>query len=433
MTPTDLESRSWWLVRWRIFRAPSTAPDGRFWAIAEITCASVTLTTLAVAVAALIAGTFMALPWWVHGWPLQILLAGSVGYGTNFLAVQMLFKPKDPFTGVPMRWIWRQGLIPAKQEEIAAVVGEEVATKLLTPEAIVDEMADIIEVALEDRETVERLQAAVQPLVQKHLPEILRRFLPETLAAVQAALEESLPTDRLKETILQIIDDWFKTPRNRDALVDFLLAFFKERTDEIVALLKTALKRYKKSSGWRDLTISTGTAARLIDWRDYERALRRQLKRPKSRRWATNIVADFSREVHALADRLLKEEWLSQIKTRTGEMALGSIEELAEQSLVPRITGLLETDRFRRYVLDDLIPYAKPKLVDWIKDGHMTPILERFDVQGRVQSAAASLEVEELEIMANRVGALHLGAIQVLGYGLGLMAGVLLALLGTVR
>ena len=70
------------------------------------------------AVTVIITNEFVAVPQVFKAWPLQILLAGAVGYGTNFLAIQMLFKPrKCHLNPYPLRWIWKQGLIPAKQVE----------------------------------------------------------------------------------------------------------------------------------------------------------------------------------------------------------------------------------------------------------------------------------------------------------------------------
>jgi hypothetical protein len=167
--------------------AHGASRDVRAWALAELICAALTLATLALALGALAASPWVRLPAWITSWPMQILLAGAVGYGTNFLAVQMLFKPRAPVTWWPMRWVWPQGLVPAKQQEMARVVGEEVAGRLLTPEVIVEEMASLVEAAFADEATVRRVQDAVLPLLRRELPAFLRRFLPEGVEAVRDA------------------------------------------------------------------------------------------------------------------------------------------------------------------------------------------------------------------------------------------------------
>lgn len=55
----------------------------------------------------------------------------------------------------------------------------------------------------------------------------------------------------------------------------------------------------------------------------------------------------------------------------------------------------------------------------------MPLILEKLDIQGRIQSAVDKMDVAEFHGMINEVAAQHLGAIQVLGYLLGAAAGAL--------
>lgn len=421
----------WFGARWRIFRAPGTATSGRTWALGEIVCATLTIATLTLAVGAAIARfSGVALPWWLSSWPLQILLAGSVGYGTNFLAVQMLFKPREPFESIPMRWIWRQGLIPAKQQEMAIVVGEEVATRLLTPESIVDEVAQLIEVAFDDPPTLERLQAGAVPLLKNQVPAFIRRFLPEALVLVQEALQESLPADKMRGLILDIVDGWFAEEANRVALRNFILQFLRARTPMLVDLVKTAVKRYKKKGMMRSFGIGMGESTGVLNWKAFEKTLKLQLDRPKSARWAESVIDQLRDEIRKLADQIIREEWLESVRSSAGELALQAIEDVAETAIIPRVAALLESEDFRHYVKEELVPGLKPRVIEWIKDGHLAPVLDQFNVKGRVTVAAGAMDVQDLENMANRVGAVHFGAIQVLGYFLGVGAGVLMVLVG---
>jgi uncharacterized membrane protein YheB (UPF0754 family) len=422
----------WWALRWKIFRSLDRNLDERLWSLAELVCAAVTLATLAAVVAIIAVHPFAAVPSWILGWHLQLLLAGAVGYGTNFLAVQMLFKPREPFRSIPLRWIWRQGLIPAKQTEVAKIVGEEVAERLLTPEAIVSEFERLLTSALEVRSVLESIQRTAAHVLERELPVFVRRFLPETLDALRDAVAESLPAEEMKRMMLEIVGDWFKSPKNQQALAGYLLTLVKARTPELVKLLKRTLKRYSKTSTVRGWAIGTGIATNIIDWDDFETALNKQLDSDKSREWAVELVADLARQIQDFANRVISEEWLETVKHRAGGVALDAVERVAEQTLIPRIVGLLERESFQRYVREELLPAMKPRILAWVREGHLAPFLERFDVKGRVEDAAASLDIDELEEMANRVGAYHLAAIQVLGYFLGLAVGVLAVLLDRV-
>ncbi len=412
--------------------AHGASRDVRAWALAELICAALTLATLALALGALAASPWVRLPAWITSWPMQILLAGAVGYGTNFLAVQMLFKPRAPVTWWPMRWVWPQGLVPAKQQEMARVVGEEVAGRLLTPEVIVEEMASLVEAAFADEATVRRVQDAVLPLLRRELPAFLRRFLPEGVEAVRDAVREGVPAEALRGLLLDVFDEWFDDPANREALAQYVRRFLRDRSGEIVALVKLAVKRYKKKSQVRSLLFGAGEAARLIEWEAFERALRRQFESPKSQDWAVRIMVDFAREARRFADRVITTEWLDSVRERAGDIALEALVRAADEVLLPKLVELLDRESFRRYLLDELLPATRARALDWVRAGTLADLMGRFDVRGRVAQAAAGLPVEELEAMTARVGAYHLGAIQVLGYVLGLIAGVLLAALSGV-
>jgi uncharacterized membrane protein YheB (UPF0754 family) len=419
----------WWAMRVRLAADGRLSREVRGWAIAELACAAATLATCVFIVGAPIVARFVELPAWVFGWPSELMLAAAVGYGTNFLAVQMLFKPREPFTRAPMRWIWRQGLIPAKQQEMAQIVGEEVAAKLLTPEAVVEELVRIVELALEDYGTIERLQQALLPLLERELPPLVRRFLPETLVALRKALEDGVSAEDLRKLLLDVLDGWFAKESNRAALAGFALELVRSRSTELTKLMKRALKRYGKTSSIRSFAIGAGVATNIVDWDDFEQALRDQLKTEKAKIWAGKLVDSFAVQIRAFADKVIRTEWLVELKRRAGDVALEAAERNAEKALIEKLVVLLGSPKFRQFLLDELLPRARPKVVAWLAEGHLSPVLERFDVRGRVAKAAAALDVAELEDMANRVGAYHLAAIQVLGWLLGLAAGGLALLL----
>ena len=50
-------------------------------------------------------------------------------------------------------------------------------------------------------------------------------------------------------------------------------------------------------------------------------------------------------------------------------------------------------------------------------------IVEKLDVRGRIRAAVDPMDMREFHDMINEVSAQHLGAIQVLGYGLGGVVG----------
>jgi uncharacterized membrane-anchored protein YjiN (DUF445 family) len=65
-----------------------------------------------------------------------VSVAGLIGFGTNWVAVQMLFRPRS------VRPIFGQGLIPSQRNEIIRKVADEVLEKLINEEIIKKEIED---------------------------------------------------------------------------------------------------------------------------------------------------------------------------------------------------------------------------------------------------------------------------------------------------
>ncbi|MCC5808009.1 MAG: DUF445 family protein [Opitutales bacterium] len=76
---------------------------------------------------------------WVFLLSLPIVCA-VIGWATNRLAIQMLFRPRKPVNTLGIRW---HGLIPSRHEEIARSVGEIVETQLLNQHVLQAEVERI--------------------------------------------------------------------------------------------------------------------------------------------------------------------------------------------------------------------------------------------------------------------------------------------------
>jgi len=89
-------------------------------------------------------------------------IAGIIGFSTNWVAVQMLFRPRQS------RPIFGQGLIPSQREEIINKVTNEVCEKLINEEIIRREIDDSRLISRLTEETVKEVRRIV------HDPEFIR-------------------------------------------------------------------------------------------------------------------------------------------------------------------------------------------------------------------------------------------------------------------
>ena len=111
---------------------------------------------------------------------LSVSLTAAVGYLTNWIAIEMLFRPYRP-----VKWLcfWPQGLIPRNQKQIGEKAGEAIRSELLDPDKIADRLCGCVSEAFDSEEL--RRQAAEQIL------EYLRKKAKEAISEQIDRISES--------------------------------------------------------------------------------------------------------------------------------------------------------------------------------------------------------------------------------------------------
>lgn len=119
-------------------------------------------------------------------WTLPIVGA-VVGYGTNWLAIRMLFRPRRPrrFFGLTL-----VGLIPRRRKELASRIASTVETELVKPSDIQDVLSD------------PEILAAAEAEIDRRVREFLARKA-DRLPAVALALLPADIEDRLHRSIVK--------------------------------------------------------------------------------------------------------------------------------------------------------------------------------------------------------------------------------------
>ncbi len=104
-----------------------------------------------------------------YGWFLIPLISAFIGWFTPWLAIKMLFRPKKLRNILGFRL---QGVIPAKQPEIAAGLAKWVSEELFS--------MDIIEQKITDPAGFEKLM----PVIETHIDDFLRVKLPKQMPVI---------------------------------------------------------------------------------------------------------------------------------------------------------------------------------------------------------------------------------------------------------
>ncbi|MCC5830848.1 MAG: DUF445 family protein [Phycisphaeraceae bacterium] len=420
MTPTEVQNLL------QLCRQAPT-PVGRRWAVMQLTCIAIVWLTLAM-MAVMIIGQFAGWFHPVHGIGKHLLLGligASVGFLTNYIAIQMLFQPED---GGQNHWLrvltlglWRQGLVPRRRRELARRIGDLVEAELLTPRKLVDELSRVIDALLADEAFRTGLRKDIETFLRRALPAIVDRLTPELMGMFSKALTESLDQKTLARFLESVIEPEVRD--NREEIAAFLAQLLQRRAPEI---RRFAQRQIEKRGFWAKLATGILETVNLIDWNRLERTIAQELGSHETREQikalvmnATESLRDEIREnpkFTAMVDRLRP-----RLETEAREM----VGRFLSHHLPDAIQKLLNSQTFWEWFQGEGLTVFQEEVRSWLDTHGVDRLAPRFEIGRRVEEAVNELDIRQLNEQVNKVAADQLGGIQVLGFVLGGILGLL--------
>ena len=187
-------------------------------------------------------------------WSLLALpvIAGVIGWFTNFIAVKMLFHPKKP---INLGLFKLQGIFPKRQGDLGKKIGDLVANQLFsiddikdkfntpdTRESITSVIDEKIEVFLKTKLTVEmpmlafvmndalaeKIKGTLMTEIDTMLPEVLDNFANKVsekvnIEEIVKSKVEAFSSDKLEEVLNSILKKEFKFIEIIGAVLGFLI------------------------------------------------------------------------------------------------------------------------------------------------------------------------------------------------------------------
>ena len=401
------------------------------WAMAEVVCMSLSLLALvlmgALAVARLAGAPS---PSWLVQYVLPLLLAGAVGYLTNLIAITMLFRPYDADDDHPAGIVpfWRQGLIPKHRDELAEKAGRQIADELLTPETIADEVGKLMERALADEDLQDKLRYAIGPILREKLPVVIDDLTPEIMRFLRGVVRDGFSRDNLDLLFEKVVDPWLKTERNKNQLANWVVQTLQHLVPRVIRWLQETADKYKKRGFWTNAMISFAEWTGALDWGVIRQEIRQKIVDRSTRAQIVASVQDLVTEMRAAVGTSDTGPAIRKLQERTSDFVVTVVENHL-RGMLPDLGHRIADDRkFWRWLAEQGTPSVQPYAMAWLEGEGVDVIKEHFDVAGRAESAIKGMELPKVHEMINDASARHLGAIQVLGYILGLIAGGLLLL-----
>lgn len=362
-------------------------------------------------------------------WFIPVLLAGAVGYITNWLALWYLFKPYEPIFLFGIKLF--HGIIPRQKREMAVSLGNMVGKKLLSPDALVEEMQDEVLAFVNDAKRMTQLRDWVQRYLVEHESDIVEFVSPYVERQVLAVID-SLATP---DTWAKIWDDGIlpriKSEGSRKFIVEKLIEAIRENAggmvDEVRGELRTFLRQKLEDKLPFGLLAETITDYVMNNFADYSSM------KDKLDGWLQREATQSMLRMKLLtyADQLTL--WM---KCGEGQRVMdGLIRELRvrgkryiavylRENVPVLIDRAFDSDFLRDKLEKGVLPKVGVKVAQLIGDNKQA-ILDKLRLEQRVTEAVNGMSVATFHQTLDEFLSENLCAVQVLGFVLGALVGAL--------
>ena len=415
--------------------------EQRVFAAIELFCQPISfITILGIVVLPVLSRYGVETPHWFKNWCFPVLVSAAVGYLTNWIAIEMLFKPYDKtwkhlFPLLTFGY-WKQGLVPKNKDRIGVVMGEQVATKLLQPEKLADDLCSMAGSILENPNIVSSIQTVLQNQVSAHDKEIAAFLSPRIESALMEEIDRVMTAENMQTFWDDQIGPHLQSEETRTKIVEILVGAIRSHSPDIAArikpwLVETIQTWCREKTGIASVVLEP-LAGMLADFLISEQTIEKGLKDWLMRNETSTLLRnELSHATQVLRDYLRSPE----AKGKVGDFVLGvrarfkvGLCSYLEKNLASTAGSILKSEDLWKWAAT-LLPRMRPEMENFIRSQGTPIIIEKLNVQGRIQTAVGQMDMRDFHGMINEVAAQHLGAIQVLGFVLGAVVGALTLLL----
>lgn len=357
-------------------------------------------------------------------WLIPVLLAGAVGYITNWLALFFLFKPYEPRFGI-------QGIIPRQKREMAVSLGNMVGKKLLSPDALVEELKGEVLSFVNDSRRMTQLRDWVQRYLVEHESEIVEFVSPYLERQVLSIIDGMATPDTWAKVWDEGILPRIKSEDSRRFIVEKLIEAIRDNAGGMIEEVRGELRDFLRKK--LDEKLPFGVGAETItdfvmkNFADYS-SMKDKLDGWLQRESTQSMLRE---KLVAYADQLT-----SWMKDGEGQKVMdGLIRELRvrgkryvatylRENVPVLINRAFASDFLREKLEKGVLPKVGVKVAQLIGDNKQT-ILDKLRLEQRVTEAVDGMSVATFHETLNEFLSENLCAVQVLGFVLGSIVGAL--------
>lgn len=378
---------------------------------------------------------------WIHSLFL-VSMAGVVGYFTNYLAIKMLFHPRQ---GKVLGW---QGLIPKNKAHIARSLAANIQNRLLAPDILLDyvhrnnlievsalELSRWMDAQLNREETRKIITLRITGLLKEKGPDVIEKLFLITEESFREVVQDKEEIERLWFLIRAQIARFMYQEEHRRQVADTIHQAFQKDLPRFSELVNQALDEYLQRKGTFG-TMGKGLKQIIrMDSDGINAMLEKFIHEPEVTDQLLGVLDILMEHFLERLNSFEMQDWIGQkIKEWTSIS-----NEVARKSIlsrgIDRLTEFLDVET-NWEILDGyflkLVEWSKAVALEYVNTGKgrdnlrvlLNKLLPQINIRNVIEERIMGLDMEQLErlVLDNTGG--NLVVIQVLGGFLGLVAGL---------
>jgi len=411
--------------RWQIIKKCDSSTGKKIFAALEIFCFPVSMLSILLLfcqVAMFCCGLGDMIPVWWIDYVSPVLLSGAIGYLTNWLAIMMLFRPYEPTTWL---FLWPQGMIPRNKPNIAKSLGHEVGYNLLPPEKLVLELSEKISSFLKSPIIILEIKSKIQNFLLQNQNSIIQFLIPEIEKTLVSAIDRLITSDNIKSFWTVELQPRLNSEETRSQIAAYIVKLGQEHSGNLTSIIRQKLESHltQKLQGFPGGGVIVGL---VMDFFADPQSMKKMIED-----WLGDAETQKTLQEKMLLIGKKIDDWM---KSEEAGAKLGDFAENSKQALKKFLANYLydalpvfaqnalESETLWKWFEEKFIPNTRENLLLFIKE-HEQDIINALQLDKRIENAINAQDVKKFHNMINNIAAEHLGAIQVLGYVLGVLIG----------
>ena len=371
-------------------------------------------------------------------------ISSLVGYWTNYLAIKMLFRPKEKTL------LGFQGVVPANKNRIAEDLGRVVKEKFFHTEDIInyieekelikkffDKTKNIVDEKLKDKEVKKKIIVWINETFNAYSPKLYIFLTEKSELLIKRYFAKSFRPEKIIEFLINYIETNIKNGNiDLDWIIDAFVKFVNRYIPQIAHYLNKVIEKEIEQSKFINRAIlKIGAYVLDVNPTTIKSQLKKAVSNKEFRKKAYNIIVQMTSD---LREYLNREEVNNELKKHIKTFQI-FISTNTKDNLVPtvlnKINDFLSRDESWdkiENILDSIIDFSSKELeqitaskeFSEFAKNKIPDFLEKFDVESLIAEKAQKFDTDQIEEVVLHITGDQLSYIEILGGILGGLAGI---------